>query len=86
MEFTIERGKHYKLQTNGNRTAQRFEGCRRSGCRRKADKEEALLKLSQQLMRLQHPTFETSLSSAKPTPGLGSVSCAACGKIYFIGR
>jgi len=88
MEFTIERGKLYMLQTrNGKRTAQAAlkiavdmveEGL--------ITKEEAMLKVDpKQLDTLLHPTFEPSiLKAAKPiAKGLPASPGAATGKIYF---
>ncbi len=88
MEFTIERGKLYMLQTrNGKRTAAAAlkiavdlvaEG--------KLNKKEALLKVEpKQLDSLLHPTFDTkALAAAKPiAKGLAASPGAACGKIYF---
>jgi pyruvate,orthophosphate dikinase len=88
MEFTIERGKLYMLQTrNGKRTAASAlkiavdlvaEG--------KLTKEEALLKIDpKQLDALLHPTFDTdALKKAEPiAKGLAASPGAACGKIYF---
>ena len=88
MEFTIERGKLYMLQTrNGKRTAAAAlniavdlvsEG--------KLKKEEALLKIEpKQLDSLLHPTFDNNaLKKAKPiAKGLAASPGAACGKIHF---
>ena len=88
MEFTIERGKLYMLQTrNGKRTAAAAlkiavdlvnEG--------KLTKEEALLKVEpKQLDALLHPQFDAkALKAAKPiAKGLAASPGAACGKIYF---
>ena len=88
MEFTIEKGKLYMLQTrNGKRTAAAAlkiavdlvaEG--------KLTKEEALLKIDpKQLDALLHPTFDPqALKKAKPiAKGLAASPGAACGKIYF---
>ncbi len=88
MEFTIERGKLYLLQTrNGKRTAQAAlkiaidlvnEGL--------LTKQEALLKVEpQQLDSLLHPQFDTvALKNAKPiTRGLNASPGAATGKIAF---
>ena len=88
MEFTIERGKLFMLQTrNGKRTAAAAlkiavdlvsEG--------KLTKEEALLKVEpKQLDSLLHPQFDTkALAAAKPiAKGLAASPGAACGKIYF---
>jgi len=88
MEFTIERGKLFMLQTrNGKRTAAAAlkvavdlvaEG--------KLTKEEALLKVDpKQLDALLHPTFDSdALKKAKPiSRGLPASPGAACGKLYF---
>ncbi len=88
MEFTIENGKLFMLQTrNGKRTAQAAlkiavdlvnEGM--------ITKEEALLKVEpKQLDQLLHPNFDqTSLSQAKVVAkGLAASPGAATGKIYF---
>ena len=88
MEFTIEHGKLYMLQTrNGKRTAQAAlkiavalvgEGM----CTR----EEALLKIEpRQLDALLHPRFdEKALKAAKPVAsGLPASPGAACGAVYF---
>lgn len=88
MEFTIERGKLFMLQTrNGKRTAQAAlkiavdlvnEGL--------ITKEEAILKVDpKQLDSLLHPTFEPkALKEAKPiAKGLPASPGAATGKIYF---
>ena len=88
MEFTIERGKLYMLQTrNGKRTAQAAlkiavalvaEGM--------CTKEEALMKIeARQLDSLLHPQFEPSaLKSANPVAsGLAASPGAATGGIYF---
>ena len=88
MEFTIEKGKLFMLQTrNGKRTAAAAlkiavelveEG--------KLTKEEALLKIDpKQLDALLHPTFDLkALNAAKPiAKGLAASPGAACGKIYF---
>ncbi|MBU5591015.1 pyruvate, phosphate dikinase [Clostridium sp. MSJ-4] len=88
MEFTIEEGKLYFLQTrNGKRTAQAAlkiavdlveEGM--------ATKEEAILKVEpKQLDTLLHPAFDSKdLKSATPiAKGLPASPGAACGKIAF---
>ena len=88
MEFTIENGKLFMLQTrNGKRTAQAAlkiavdlvnEGM--------ITKEEALLKVEpKQLDQLLHPNFDqNSLSEAKVVArGLAASPGAATGKIYF---
>ncbi len=88
MEFTIERGKLYMLQTrNGKRTAAAAlkiaVDLEKEG---KLTKEEALLKIDpKQLDALLHPTFDPSaIKSAKPiAKGLAASPGAACGKIYF---
>lgn len=88
MEFTIEKGKLYMLQTrNGKRTA--------SAALRIAidlvesgtlSKEEALLKVDpKQLDALLHPQFDgKAIKSIKPNAtGLAASPGAACGKVYF---
>ena len=88
MEFTIERGKLFMLQTrNGKRTAQAAlkiavdlvnEGM--------ITKEEAILKVEpKQLDTLLHPTFDAkALKAATPiAKGLPASPGAATGKIYF---
>ena len=88
MEFTIENGKLYMLQTrNGKRTAAAAlkiavdlvdEGL--------ATKKEALLKVDpRQLDALLHPTFDPeALKKAVPAAtALPASPGAACGKIYF---
>lgn len=88
MEFTVEHGKLYMLQTrNGKRTAQAAlkiacdlvdEGMR--------TEEEAVLMIDpRNLDTLLHPQFDVSvLKSAIPIgKGLGASPGAACGKIVF---
>jgi pyruvate,orthophosphate dikinase len=88
MEFTIERGKLFMLQTrNGKRTAQAAlkiavdlvnEGM--------LSKEEAILKVDpKQLDSLLHPNFEAkALKAAKPiAKGLPASPGAATGKVFF---
>lgn len=88
MEFTVEQGKLYFLQTrNGKRTAPAAlkiavdmveEGL--------ITKEEAILKVEpKQLDQLLHPAFDpTELKNAKPiAKGLPASPGAASGKIYF---
>ena len=88
MEFTIENGKLYMLQTrNGKRTAQAAlkvavdlvdEGV--------CTKEQAIMKVEpKQLDALLHPTFvPAALEAAKPiTTGLPASPGAACGAVYF---
>ena len=88
MEFTIERGKLYMLQTrNGKRTAAAAlkiavdlvdEGM--------LTEDEAVLKVEpKQLDTLLHPMFDTAkLKAAKPmAKGLPASPGAACGQIYF---
>ena len=88
MEFTIERGKLYMLQTrNGKRTAQAAlkiavalvkEGL--------CTKEEALLKIEpRSLDALLHPRFdERALQAAAPVAsGLPASPGAACGAVWF---
>jgi pyruvate,orthophosphate dikinase len=88
MEFTIERGKLYMLQTrNGKRTAAAAvkvavdlvaEG--------RLTKEEAIMKVEpKQLDSLLHPTFKpAALKAAKPiAKGLPASPGAAAGSVYF---
>ncbi len=88
MEYTIERGKLYMLQTrNGKRTAAAAlkiavdlvnEGM--------ISKEEAVLKVEpKQLDALLHPQFDASaLKAAKViATGLAASPGAACGQVYF---
>ena len=88
MEFTIENGKLFMLQTrNGKRTAQAAikiavdlvnEGM--------ITKDEALLKVEpKQLDQLLHPAFDAdALKKAEAmATGLAASPGAACGKIYF---
>lgn len=88
MEFTVEHGKLYMLQTrNGKRTAQAAlkiacdlvdEGMR--------TEEEAVAMIDpRNLDTLLHPQFDTDeLKKAKPVgKGLGASPGAACGKIVF---
>ncbi len=88
MEFTVEHGKLYMLQTrNGKRTAQAAlkiacdlvdEGMR--------TEEEAVLMIDpRNLDTLLHPQFDvTALKSATPIgKGLGASPGAACGKVVF---
>lgn len=88
IEFTIEKGKLYMLQTrNGKRTA--FSAIRvavdmvEEG---KITKEEAIMRIEpSQLDQLLHPTFDAdALKAAKPiAAGLPASPGAASGKIYF---
>lgn len=88
MEFTIEEGKLFMLQTrSGKRTGQAAlkiavdmvnEG--------KISKEEALLRVDEkQIDQLLHPTFDKSRLSSKQViaEGLAASPGAATGKIYF---
>ena len=88
MEFTVEHGKLYMLQTrNGKRTAQAAlkiacdlvdEGMR--------SEEEAVLMIDpRNLDTLLHPQFDDkALKAAKPIgKGLGASPGAACGKVVF---
>ena len=88
MEFTVENGKLYMLQTrNGKRTAQAAlqiacdlvdEGMR--------TEEEAVMMIEpRNLDTLLHPQFDTkALKAAKPIgKGLGASPGAACGQIVF---
>jgi len=88
MEFTIEKGKLYMLQTrNGKRTAQAAlriavqlfdEGM--------LTKEEALMKIEpKQLDTLLHPNFDDAALKAATAvaTGLAASPGAACGAVYF---
>lgn len=88
MEFTVERGKLYMLQTrNGKRTAPAAvkiavdmveEGL--------INKEEAVMRIEPaQIDQLLHPTFDADelKNAEKLTKGLPASPGAACGKIYF---
>ena len=88
MEFTIENGKLYMLQTrNGKRTAQAalriaVELVEEGMC----TKEEAIMKVdANQLDALLHPTFDgAALKAATPlAKGLPASPGAASGKVYF---
>ena len=88
MEFTIERGKLYMLQTrNGKRTAvaalQVAIDLVKEGM---IDEKEAVMRIDpKQLDELLHPQFdEAALSAAKPiSHGLPASPGAACGKAYL---
>ncbi len=88
MEFTIERGKLFMLQTrNGKRTAaaalQVACDLVREGM---ITEEEALLKIDpRSLDSLLHPTFDVAaLKKLKPIAhGLPASPGAACGRVYF---
>lgn len=88
MEFTIENGKLYMLQTrNGKRTAQAalkiaVDLVNEGMC----TKEEVMLKVDpKQLDSLLHPQFDpNALKKATPVAkGLPASPGAACGQIYF---
>lgn len=88
MEFTIERGKLYMLQTrNGKRTAQAAIRIAVDMVNEKlCTKEEALLKIEpRSLDALLHPGFDKkALASATPVAnGLPASPGAACGAVYF---
>ena len=88
MEFTIENGKLFMLQTrNGKRTAQAALKIAVDLVKEKMiTKEEALLKVEpKQLDQLLHPNFDAkALKAAKPVArGLAASPGAATGKIYF---
>lgn len=88
MEFTIERGKLYMLQTrNGKRTAR---AAIKIACdlvnEGMIDKNEALLKIEpKQLDALLHPAFnlEKLKKATVITKGLPASPGAACGKVAF---
>ena len=88
MEFTVENGKLYMLQTrNGKRTAQAalkvaVDLVEEGMC----TKEEVMLKVdAKQLDSLLHPQFDPeALAKAIPSAkGLPASPGAACGKVYF---
>ena len=88
MEFTIEKGKLYMLQTrNGKRTAQAaikiaVDLYEQGLC----SKEEALLKVEpNQLDSLLHPQFEPNAlkDAVVIAKGLPASPGAACGRVYF---
>ena len=88
MEFTIEKGKLYFLQTrNGKRTAQAALKIAVDLVEdRIIDKEEAIMKVEpKQLDQLLHPSFESkALKNATViAKGLPASPGAACGKVYF---
>lgn len=88
MEFTIEEGKLYFLQTrNGKRTAQAALKIAVDLVEEKLiNKEEAILKVEpKQLDTLLHPTFDAqTIKNSKPiTKGLPASPGAATGKIAF---
>lgn len=88
MEFTIEQGKLYFLQTrNGKRTAPAALKIAVSLVEEGVlTKEEALLKVEpKQLDSLLHPAFDAEeLKKASPiAKGLPASPGAACGKVYF---
>ena len=88
MEFTVEHGKLYMLQTrNGKRTAQASikiacdlvdEGMR-------SEKEAVAMIDPRNLDTLLHPTFDTKVikESEPVAKALGASPGAACGKIVF---
>ena len=88
MEFTVEHGKLYMLQTrNGKRTAQ---AALRIACdlvdEGKRTEQEAVLMIDpRNLDTLLHPQFDTkALKAAKPLGrGLGASPGAACGQVVF---
>jgi len=91
MEFTIEEGKLYMLQTrNGKRTGQAAIKIAVDMVKEKRiSKEEALLKVEpKQLDQLLHPTFdkEELASSSVIAEGLAASPGAATGKIYFTAK
>jgi pyruvate, orthophosphate dikinase len=88
IEFTVDRGKLYMLQTRtGKRTAHAaIQAAVDMVAEGLITKEEALLRLNpSDLDQLLHPTFdEKALEEAKVlTKGLPASSGAASGKIYF---
>ena len=88
MEFTVENGKHFMLQTrNGKRTAQ---AALKIACdlvdEGMIDEKQAVLMIDpRNLDTLLHPQFDAeALAKANPMgKGLGASPGAACGKIVF---
>jgi pyruvate,orthophosphate dikinase len=88
MEFTIERGRLFMLQTrNGKRTAAAaLQIAVDLVGENMITKEEALMKIEPKALdALLHPTFEpNALKRAKPiATGLPASPGAACGRVYF---
>ena len=87
MEFTIERGKLFMLQTrNGKRTAAALQIAVDLVNEGMITKEEAVKMIDpKSLDALLHPTFDAAaLKAAKAVAqGLAASPGAACGKIYF---
>ncbi len=88
MEFTIEKGKLFMLQTrNGKRTAASALKIAVDMVKEKMiTKEEALMKVEPKLLdQLLHPNFDSdALKKATPiASGLAASPGAGCGKIYF---
>ena len=88
MEFTVEHGKLYMLQTrNGKRTAQAALkiACDLVGEGMRSEQEAVLMIDPRNLDTLLHPQFDAkALKAAKPLGrGLGASPGAACGKVVF---
>ncbi len=88
MEFTVENGKLYMLQTrNGKRTAQAaIKIAVDLVAEKMCTKEEVIMKVEpKQLDSLLHPQFDPeALKRATPAvTGLPASPGAACGKVYF---
>ncbi len=88
MEFTVEHGKLYMLQTrNGKRTAQAALkiACDLVDEKMRTEEEAVLMIDPRNLDTLLHPQFDTkALKEAKPIgKGLGASPGAACGKVVF---
>ena len=88
MEFTIERGHLFMLQTrNGKRTAAAaLQIAVDLVAEKMITKEEALMKIEPKALdALLHPTFEPkALKKAEPiATGLPASPGAACGRVYF---
>ncbi len=88
MEFTIERGRLFMLQTrNGKRTAAAaLQIAVDLVAEKMITKEEALMKIEPKALdALLHPTFEpNALKKAEPiATGLPASPGAACGRVYF---
>ena len=88
MEFTVEKGKLYMLQTrNGKRTAHAaIKIAVDLVAEKMCTKEEALLKVEpRQLDSLLHPQFDPDVlkKATVAATGLPASPGAACGKVYF---
>ena len=91
MEFTIERGKLYMLQTRNGKTIRQLaalQNCRGSRWRKAlCTEEEAILKVEPKAARLAPASacsMQEALKAAEPVAnGLPASPGAACGAVYF---